>query len=498
MPNTGKPSRACHACRERRAKVLTPRRIIATLRDPDVAAVYEEVIRALVIATSLIFAFARRGKGRGPRASSLAQHRPEGSRYLPPSEPPVLARSLVPEPWDAHFVPFAVSQFSFDQVNNIFGFIPRCIATTGEDSALFLACSAVGCAHLAHLSGSAGSVFYSARMYGRAIRAINSALEDADERISDSTLLGVWLLGLYEFLWGPQVDVLSGSVAAAWDVHCNGMLELIRLRGPQQFTTHAGRSLFWVVFNTVQYRDIICHRPSDRETLTWFDQLLQQSKPSELIILRTAIFSYHCIQLSSHIQGLLNKDDPDKLIMVAGSLMKEMNKIEMLHPYPPEHPIARFKIQEPLMPYSNAENPNTLQIGIRNFQCFFRMGVCKSMLQLLFHARRSPHCSPKHREAFLEYREKCIQELEALGYKIMFMFAKWLGLGTDTCVTQLKGFRQGNTSSSDFHWSDAVRFMLPLRSIAVCPFAQECHRQAAGRVLGLVKEELGFLREMAL
>lgn len=39
--------------------------------------------------------------------------------------------------------------------------------------------------------------------------------------------------------------------SSEWDIHSQGMIKLILLRGAQQFARHDGRNLFWVVINTV-------------------------------------------------------------------------------------------------------------------------------------------------------------------------------------------------------------------------------------------------------
>jgi len=41
------------------------------------------------------------------------------------------------------------------------------------------------------------------QIHGRALRAANLILEDRKERVKDSTLLAVWLLGIFEVLYHP-------------------------------------------------------------------------------------------------------------------------------------------------------------------------------------------------------------------------------------------------------------------------------------------------------
>ena len=43
----------------------------------------------------------------------------------------------------------------------------------------------------------------------------------------------------------------SGYTLAGWDIHNQGLIEIIRLRGLEQFKYQNGRNLFYIVFNTM-------------------------------------------------------------------------------------------------------------------------------------------------------------------------------------------------------------------------------------------------------
>jgi hypothetical protein len=50
---------------------------------------------------------------------------------------------------------------------------------------------------------------------------------------------------------GTRNERSPQAVSKAWDIHSQGLAELVQLRGPEQFARKDGRDLFWVVFNTI-------------------------------------------------------------------------------------------------------------------------------------------------------------------------------------------------------------------------------------------------------
>lgn len=75
--------------------------------------------------------------------------------------------------------------------------------------------------------------------YARALRSTNSALSSPDLATSDSTLLAVLLLSLFEAL-----DFQGRAIPVNWNAHTRGASELLRLRGDRQFDNSLGRHLF--------------------------------------------------------------------------------------------------------------------------------------------------------------------------------------------------------------------------------------------------------------
>lgn len=106
------------------------------------------------------------------------------------------------ESWVDHPIPLVISKFSYDMANgeaqSIFNAIPRIISKAEEGSVLYRVCNAVGCAFIARATRYPTAARDQARAYGTALAAVNLALRDPQQYKSDSILLGVWLLSLYE------------------------------------------------------------------------------------------------------------------------------------------------------------------------------------------------------------------------------------------------------------------------------------------------------------
>lgn len=101
-----------------------------------------------------------------------------------------------------HLIPLIMYRFSFGTVNgqvqSLFDFLRPLMTRAEEGSPLFLACHAVGSAYLANKAGQSNPVSDPVKAYIPALSAINRALHDPEDYKTDSTLLGVWLLGFYE------------------------------------------------------------------------------------------------------------------------------------------------------------------------------------------------------------------------------------------------------------------------------------------------------------
>lgn len=104
----------------------------------------------------------------------------------------------ITESWDNHYMPLVMNKFLFDVVKSVYNAIPAVVSKADEDSALYQACHAVGRAYMANTTLTSRAVSKRSKAYATALGAIHSAIQDPEQRTSDNTLLGVWLLSLYE------------------------------------------------------------------------------------------------------------------------------------------------------------------------------------------------------------------------------------------------------------------------------------------------------------
>ncbi|RDW91853.1 hypothetical protein BP5796_01247 [Coleophoma crateriformis] len=75
--------------------------------------------------------------------------------------------------------------------------------------------------------------------YVVALRLTNKALHSPSQVKEDSTLFSVMVLSIFETITGSNEHSF-----AAWTEHINGAAILLKLRGPEQFKSHAGRRMF--------------------------------------------------------------------------------------------------------------------------------------------------------------------------------------------------------------------------------------------------------------
>lgn len=109
---------------------------------------------------------------------------------------------LLVEDWHSYSVPVVLHQFSAPTNSNRFyrflDFLPDLYRETSEVSCLNLATDALAKAYITNMSESSPKRAEHLQTYGRALRATNIALQDPLERVKDSTIIAVWLLGVHE------------------------------------------------------------------------------------------------------------------------------------------------------------------------------------------------------------------------------------------------------------------------------------------------------------
>lgn len=125
-----------------------------------------------------------------------------------------------------------------------FDYLPSLYGQAASNSVLSLTVRATAIAYLSQ-EVHHGEIMLTARTsYARALHKTNGAIAHSCTASSDSTLISVLLLGLFESLVRT-----SAGTPACWTTHTEGAFAIIRLRGLQQLKTPLGQRLFAQVAN---------------------------------------------------------------------------------------------------------------------------------------------------------------------------------------------------------------------------------------------------------
>ncbi|EED14729.1 conserved hypothetical protein [Talaromyces stipitatus ATCC 10500] len=271
MAYCGRPSAACHACREKRGKCdkrkpgcgqCARKRIPCPgYRDPATVIIRDQTVATVNRVRKRRDKKAKQAKYNASiktdllpttpvneHTPGLSDHSPTdvystATTAIPDRDKLTLCSTFTLAPEDA-----AISFFlSF--------YAPTCpmaylsVMATSSSLSDMLPMSAMLAPALAMLSHEVNqpSLMSFARMrYAAAIKETNIALMSAQLAITDATLASVLLLALFE-----AIAFQRSTSAKSWMVHVYGAVELIKLRGPRQFESALGRALFVDVSNNV-------------------------------------------------------------------------------------------------------------------------------------------------------------------------------------------------------------------------------------------------------
>ncbi|KAF6236414.1 hypothetical protein HO173_005506 [Letharia columbiana] len=222
----GKPSKACHRCRERRLKCdLVKPRCTQCLRAGRKCPGYrpQSNDRFLDQTAEVVFKARLAEDARTEQVQSDQAMTKELPRSL----------SL---PIEARATSFLLSNFI--QGSN-FEYLPSLYAPYSvREEHLSASIEAVGLASLSNQLRSLQVSKQGRKRYIHAIQATNTALRSPVRATEDSTLLSVLLLSLYE-----AITCTTQLTLCLWESHIKGAMALIRLRGRQQMNTQLGLQL---------------------------------------------------------------------------------------------------------------------------------------------------------------------------------------------------------------------------------------------------------------
>ncbi|RFU26972.1 hypothetical protein B7463_g9357, partial [Scytalidium lignicola] len=360
--------------------------------------------------------------------------------------------------WDDQFMPLVMQRFSFNLVDCLY-VIPRIASKAEKGSVLYQACNAIGCAYRANMYPCFKTVSDRVKTYRAALAVVKSTLRDSNQYKSDNTLLGIWLLGLYELLVNIREDVDSVTGSSGWNAHCQALAKLLSLRGHEQFATNDTRSMFWLIYTTLQTQALVTGQDYLKESSTWIRDIYTYCEPDEYIELRSCIFAYHCTKICSDIRRLINAGDLKKLLSSSPSILQDLDGVEKAtYPLSNEKAITDIVIEVPLAPLKL----DILYMGVYIFQNNFRARLACHVSEFLYYASKAPSCTPQQRIIFAKFRHQCTEELLALAQKASL----YLSIFPDSCISnmislvdQMNQPAYPNDISQSLGWPDAVRIV---------------------------------------
>ncbi|KAH8819168.1 hypothetical protein F5884DRAFT_864617 [Xylogone sp. PMI_703] len=180
--------------------------------------------------------------------------------------------------------------------------------------------TASGLAGLANRSNNERLLVVARRLYGKAIGLINSALADPVKVKSDQTLAAVLVLSIFEAITSSDEAAMQ-----AWSYHILGAINLIEIRGPEQFTSERSLRMF------LQLRRLVvlaCHQlrlPYPFVVQKWMAWAEYSQPPDELPANRLVVLNENLTATRAWLKAN-NITDPftiaTKLISVDETLRK--------------------------------------------------------------------------------------------------------------------------------------------------------------------------------
>ncbi|KAH7367099.1 hypothetical protein B0T11DRAFT_50364 [Plectosphaerella cucumerina] len=291
MPNTGKPSRDCHLCRQRRVKCDLARpscqRCIKYGKPcPGYRDEQDLVFRHAAPAALKKSRGARQAaRSRETTVASSAASTPESTSPASVTQAidlhsnPATAAVLrgIKEPWVAHSIPLLLMCYPIEFLAGIFK------DTSGKNDALVSATHLWARTYLASRFHAPQDPRETEQCLSTALSNVATSIRDPSRATSDTTIMAVWLLGMYEL----QIGGVDGGQNAmtAWNVHSNGLSSLLLTRGTQQFFTAHGRNIFWSVFTIIQINCIITSAQCPPESDMWLDTIEAIGDEDEMLII---------------------------------------------------------------------------------------------------------------------------------------------------------------------------------------------------------------------
>ncbi|KAL5336432.1 hypothetical protein BJX70DRAFT_281460 [Aspergillus crustosus] len=242
MVHRGKLSAACGPCRSRRLKCdqlkpfcsqcIRAKRECSGYRDVSAGRFYDQTEEVK-----------KKNSTSSPSTSSSSSSYPSPNRRSSPADAFALVPRQVSVPLQDHGTAFMLarylSQDGPDEVQGPLGtFLPH-ILNTSSGRAVTASLNAVGLAALSNIHQSPQLMFTARQEYGTALAETNAVLRDQAQSTSNTSLVAVAFLGLFELMTCNGPPLMEKYLN-----HVEGSAKLLQLRGSDQLKDNIGLGLF--------------------------------------------------------------------------------------------------------------------------------------------------------------------------------------------------------------------------------------------------------------
>ncbi|OAQ66581.1 C6 zinc finger domain-containing protein [Pochonia chlamydosporia 170] len=157
------------------------------------------------------------------------------------------------------------------------GYVPLlCLDDPDLEDACSITISATALAAYSRRVRSAEYLESARQKYAIALSEVNKLLSKPETAILDRTLASVLVLGLFE-----AIVFEGGKSPTSWTAHTFGSMQLLRLRGPQQFKSTVSRKMFAHASNNIKTSCIQRSVPVPDDFIAFDEQVLVLHDPNE-------------------------------------------------------------------------------------------------------------------------------------------------------------------------------------------------------------------------
>ncbi|KAM0260035.1 hypothetical protein ACHAQJ_002959 [Trichoderma viride] len=287
------------------------------------------------------------------------------------------------------------------------------------DALISAGMTAVGLVGLSKITGDRETMTRAQQSYGAALQLANAALRDPKEAVEDSTMLGVLILGTYEFISGRTPQTLH-----AWQEHINGAATLATMRGQAQFHTKAGVRMFTMLCHSVLISCIQSGLPMPKSIVDLRNEL-RNVADSRLPAWRVIDPLYRALQIRHDIKHrrITGVDE------IVGSLVEIEDEFEkLISGLPPSWRYQNVNLTRPnpvIMGGTCHVYPGLTQATAWNAVRTMRMLVQETILEQLCYSVEDPTTLPMHHQMLLV---KAMRMLRMLGAAVVGSVPQHFGI----------------------------------------------------------------------